>query len=64
MYTNKRGGGVEKVERVPELHILGAVLFTDIERRAHLLHLLFRPQRPQALELGVMQRQADGHDLR
>ena len=62
MHANERCGSVEKVERVPELHILGAMLLTHIESRADLLHLFFRSQRPQALELGVVQRQTDGDD--
>ena len=60
---DERGGGVQEVERVAKLDVLGAHVLGNVERRAHLLHLLLRAQRPETLELGIVQRETDGHDL-
>ena len=57
MHRDERRCSVEQVERVSELDVLGAVLLADVERRADLLHLLIRAQRPQTLELGVVEGQ-------
>ena len=60
---DERGGGVEQVERVAELDVFRARLLGHVERAADLLHLFLRPERPQTLELGVVQTQTYGKDL-
>ena len=54
---------MKRVERVPELDIFRAGLLADVERRADPLHLLLGAQRPQTLELGDVEREADGEDI-
>ena len=57
------GGGVEEVEGVTELNVLGATLLANVERRAHFLHLLPGPERPETLELGVVEERQEGMTL-
>jgi hypothetical protein len=57
------GSGAENIEGVSELNVFRAVLLAHVERRTGLLHLFFSAKRPQNLELGVVQKQADGEDF-
>ena len=63
MHADERSRGVQQVERVSKLDILGAVFLADVECRTDLLHLFLCAERPQTLELGIMKGQTDGDDL-
>ena len=60
---NERGGSVEQVGGVSELNIFRAVLLADVKCGADFLHFLLRMERPQTLELSVMEGQTDGNCL-
>lgn len=55
VHGNEGSSRVEQVERVTELHVLRAVLLADVERRADFLHLFLGAQRPETLELGIVE---------
>lgn len=58
--ASARSASVQQVERVP---VFRSVLLTDVEPRTDFLHLFLGTQRPQAFQVGVVQRQTRRDDL-
>jgi hypothetical protein len=63
MNADERRRGMQEIERISKLDVLGAMLFTNVKSGADLLHLFFGTKRPETLELGIMKGQADWDDF-